>query len=49
MDVNYQIENENLIFPNFIQDNDFKLLIQKMLTKNPITRMSKLSQIKNNI
>ena len=49
MDVYYQIVNENLIFPSFVQDNDFKLLIQKMLTKNPITRMSKLSQIKNNI
>ena len=49
MDVYYQIVNENLIFPSFVQDKDFKLLIQKMLTKNPITRMSKLSQIKNNI
>ena len=49
MDIYYQIVNENLIFPSFIQDNDFKLLIQKMLSKNRITRMSKLSQIKNNI
>ena len=49
MDVYYQIVNENLIFPSFVHDNDFKLLIQKMLTKNPISRMSKLSQIKNHI
>ena len=49
MDVYYAIVNENLIFPSFVHDNDFKLLIQKMLTKNPISRMSKLSQIKNHI
>ena len=49
MDVYLAIINDNIIFPNFCQDNDFKLLIQLMLSKNPIKRLSKLSQIKNHI
>ncbi len=49
MNVYYEIVNDNLTFPSFVLDDDFKLLIQKMLIKNPITRMSKFSQIKNNI
>ena len=49
MDVYLAIINEKLVFPNFCKDSDFKLLIQQMLTKNPIKRMSKVSQVKTHI
>ena len=49
MDVYLAIVNDKMIFPNFCKDSDFKLLMQQMLTKNPISRMSKFSQIKNHI
>ena len=49
MDVYLAIINEKLIFPNFCKDSDFKLLMQQMLTKNPLKRMSKLSQVKTHI
>ena len=37
---------ENLTFPSFIKDNDFKDLIQKMLVKDPRKRLDKYSNIK---
>ena len=37
---------ENLTFPSFIKDNDFKDLIQKMLVKDPSKRLDKYSKIK---
>ena len=49
MDVYLAIVNDKMIFPNFCKDSDFKLLMQQMLTKNPISRMSKFSQIKNHV
>ena len=37
---------ENLSFPSYIKDNDFKDLIQKMLVKDPKKRLDKYSKIK---
>ena len=49
MDIYLAIINEKLFFPNFCKDSDFKLLMQQMLSKNPIKRLSKLSQVKTHI
>lgn len=38
-----------MTFPPFCKDSDFKLLMQQMLTKNPMSRFSKLSQIQSHI
>ena len=40
------VMKENLTFPSFIKDNDFKDLIQKMLVKDPRKRLDKYSNIK---
>jgi len=40
------IMKENLTFPSYIKDNDFKDLIQKMLVKEPGKRLDKYSKIK---
>ena len=49
MDVYLAIINDQMNFPNFCKDNDFKLLMKQMLTKNPISRLSKISQVKNHV
>ena len=49
MDVYLAIINDKMTFPNFCRDHDFKLLMQQMLTKNPMRRMSKFSQVKSHI
>ena len=49
MDVYLDIVNVNLTFPHFINDNDFKSLMEQMLTKNPINRLSKFSEVKKHI
>ena len=49
MDVYLDIVNINLTFPHFINDNDFKSLMEQMLTKNPINRLSKFSEVKKHI
>lgn len=46
-DFNYYFRQMN--FPNFCKDKEFKQFISLMLCKNPINRLFKLSQIKNNI
>ena len=38
-----------MTFPSFCKDHDFKLLMQQMLTKNAMSRLSKLSQVKSHI
>ena len=38
---------ENLSFPSYIKDNDFKDLIQKMLVKDPSKRLDKYLKIKD--
>lgn len=35
------------MFPSYCKDKDFKQLITQMLCKNPLCRVSKLAQIKN--
>ena len=49
MDVYLAIINDQMNFPNFCKDNDFKLLMKQMLTKNPISRLNKISQVKNHV
>jgi cGMP-dependent protein kinase len=49
MDVYLSIINDKMVFPPFCKDHDFKSLMQQMLTKNPMSRTSKLSQVKNHI
>jgi serine/threonine protein kinase len=38
----------DIIFPQFVRDRDFKNLITQMLAKNPLCRLTKLSNIKAN-
>src|SRR4051812_14260285 len=38
-----------MIFPGFCKDKEFKNLMDLMLCKNPLSRVFKLAQIKNNI
>lgn len=38
-----------MTFPPFCKDSDFKLLMQQMLTKSPMSRFSKLSQIQSHV
>ena len=49
MDVYLAIINDKMEFPDFCDDKDFKSLMVQMLTKNPMTRMAKLSQVKSHI
>ena len=49
MDVYLAIINDKMEFPDFCDDKDFKNLMIQMLTKNPMTRMAKLSQVKSHI
>jgi cGMP-dependent protein kinase len=49
MDVYLSIINDKMVFPPFCKDHEFKSLMQQMLTKNPMSRTSKLSQVKNHI
>ena len=46
MDVYRAVAKEELIFPKFVKDQDFILLITKMLRKNPTSRLWKFKQIK---
>ncbi len=49
MDVYLSIINDKMSFPPFCKDQEFKLLMQQMLTKNAMSRMSKLSQVQSHI
>jgi cGMP-dependent protein kinase len=46
MDVYKAVAKEELIFPNFVKDQDFINLIRKMLKKNPTSRLWKFKAIK---
>ena len=46
MEVYLAIINEQLNFPEYCKDKKFRSLISQMLCKNPISRISKLGQIK---
>ena len=45
MDIYLAIINNNIIFPNFVKDTEFKNLVQLMLNKNKYARYSKFEQI----
>ena len=46
MDIYRAVSKEELSFPNYVHDEKFMLLIQKMLKKNPTNRLWKFEQIK---
>ena len=46
MEVYLAIINEQLTFPDYCKDKKFRNLITQMLNKNPLSRISKLSQVK---
>ena len=48
MEIYLSIINEQLQFPDYCKDKKFRTLITQMLCKNPMSRLSKLSQIKVN-
>ena len=47
LDIYRAVSKEELSFPNFIHDEKFMVLINKMLKKNPANRLWKFQQIKN--
>ena len=47
MDVYKSVFNENLTFPSYVHDQNFKNLLDKMLRKAPTSRLWKFEQIKN--
>jgi serine/threonine protein kinase len=49
MDVYLAIINDKMTIPAYCKDKDFKCLISLMLSKNPLNRLYKLSDIINNI
>ena len=46
LEVYQAVAKEDLIFPNFVHDENFMSLINKMLKKNPTSRLWKYEQIK---
>ena len=46
MDVYKAVTKESLSFPNNVDDKGFKLLMKKMLDKNPLTRLTNPNKIK---
>ena len=46
MDIYRAVSKEELSFPNFVHDEKFMSLINKMLKKNPASRLWKFEQIK---
>ena len=46
LDIYRCVSKEDLIFPNFVDDENFKELMIKMLKKNPTNRLWKFKQIK---
>jgi cGMP-dependent protein kinase len=46
MDIYRAVSNEELSFPNFVHDDTFMQLMNKMLKKNPTNRLWKFKQIK---
>ena len=46
MDIYRAVSKEELSFPNFVHDENFMSLINKMLKKNPTNRLWKFEQIK---
>lgn len=46
MDVYKAVAKEDLVFPSFIHDEEFMNLMMKMLKKNPLNRLWKLKNIK---
>jgi hypothetical protein len=49
MDVYVSIINDQIDYPKFCKDKEFKSLINAMLTKNTVNRTLKLAQVKSNI
>lgn len=49
MDVYLAIINDKMNFPSNCKDKDFKYFINLMLSKNPLNRIFKLADIRNNI
>jgi len=49
MDVYLAIINDKMNFPSNCKDKDFKYFLNLMLSKNPLNRISKLADIRNNI
>ena len=47
MDIYRAVCNEELSFPNFVHDEKFMVLLNKMLKKNPAQRLWKFEQIKS--
>ena len=47
MDIYRAVSKEELSFPNFVHDEKYMLLLNKMLKKNPTERLWKFEQIKN--
>jgi cGMP-dependent protein kinase len=47
MEVYLAIINDDLSFPNFSKDNNYKNLMRSMLKKNVLTRISNLNQVKS--
>ena len=46
MDIYQAVSKEELTFPNFVHDEKFMMLMNKMLRKNPTNRLWKMQQIK---
>ena len=46
MDIYRAVSKEELTFPNFVRDDKFMQLMEKMLKKNPTNRLWKFKQIK---
>ena len=47
LDIYQAVSKEELTFPNFVHDEKFMMLMNKMLRKNPTNRLWKMQQIKN--
>ena len=47
MDIYRAVSKEELSFPNFVHDEKFMVLLNKMLKKSPTSRLWKFQQIKN--
>ena len=47
LDIYQAVSKEELSFPNFVHDEKFMMLMNKMLKKNPTSRLWKFQQIKN--
>ena len=47
MDIYRAVSKEELSFPNFVHDDKFMVLLNKMLKKSPTSRLWKFQQIKS--